>query len=502
MKLIQGKDFKNWDEYTIQNEPIKSIDLMERASEIFTECLIARLIHKAQKFDIICGEGNNGGDGLAIARMLRDAFFDVNVHILKFGQTPSADYKTNLKRLEKLGDIPVQHYSEKMPEISKKSRIIDAILGTGLNQPVGGILEKWINYINLLPNNIISVDIPSGMPADGVCMGTAVKSNWVITFQRPKLSFFYRENYKFCKRFDIIDIGLSTAFIKNMETAKHLITSSMIRKIHKTRLKHSHKGDYGHALIVAGSEGKIGAAILSTQACLRAGAGLVTTCVPECGREIIHETIPEAMVISKGYSCFNGSISDVSNFTIGVGPGLGTHEKTVHSLAELFRQAATPMVIDADGLNVLSEHRDYLNNIPEGSILTPHYKEFQRLFGEVHTEVEMFEKAEQAAEKFKCILILKGAYTRIITPERNHFINTTGNPGMATAGSGDVLTGILTGLLAQGYLPEEAAIIGVYIHGLAGNLAIRNESYETLIAGDIIKHMGKAFHKSIYRKSR
>ena len=495
MKLIKGNDFKHWDLYTMENEPIISIDLMERASEAFVNRFLEQYFNQEIYVDIICGRGNNGGDGLAIARILRSLFYDVNVYILDYLQEPTSDFIVNLNRLERLGDVPIHHVMDRQPELRKDSVIIDAILGTGINKQVAGLLEDCIHYINSLPNDIVSVDMPSGLPTDGICIGTAIHSTLVITFQLPKLSFFLRENDPFCSKWDVVDIGLLTGFLGTIDNDNYLIDEALIRKIHKARSKHSHKGTYGHALIVAGSEGKIGAAILSTEACLRAGAGLVTTCVPECGREIIHETIPEAMVLSKGYNCFNGIIEDLDNYTIGLGPGLGTHEKTIHSLELLFENVSSPMVVDADGLNILAYRKEFLMNLPKGSILTPHYKEFQRLFGEVSSEMEMINNASEVAQKYGWIIVLKGAFSRIVTSEGAHYINTTGNPGMATAGSGDVLTGIITGLLAQGYNSVEAAVLGVYIHGLAGNLAIKRQSVESLIARDLIRNLGKAFRQ-------
>ncbi len=495
MKLITGSDFKDWDQFTIKNEPITSIKLMERAADAFVDSFISYTSLKAKFVDIICGKGNNGGDGLAIARMLRDDFLEVRVHILDFMEESSKDFKTNLARLQKLGDVPIQFYTDTMPEIHRKSMIIDAILGTGVNKPVNGMLATWIDHINGLPNKVVSVDVPSGLPTDDVCLGTAIKCDLVITFQLPKLSFFLKENARFFDAWDVADIGLTKGFISSVATNYNLIDRQMLKKIYKRRHKNTHKGDYGHALIVAGSEGKIGAAILSTLGCLRSGAGLVTTCVPECGREIIHETIPEAMVLSKGFTCLNGTINDINNYTIGIGPGIGTDEKTIFSLKSLLNSVEKPLVIDADGLNILALNPALSEQLPKGSILTPHYKEFQRLFGTVDSEKDMIDRAVEISVNKGWIIVLKGAFSRIILPNGKQYINTTGNPGMATAGSGDVLTGIITGLLAQGMKPHHAAIYGVYVHGLAGDLALNEQSVESLIAGDIIRHLGKAFNK-------
>lgn len=501
MKLITGKDFKDWDQYTIKHEPIASIELMERASQAFADEFYGYCVFEKCRVEVVCGQGNNGGDGLAIARILRSLFVDVEVHILEFMDKPTLDFSANLERLKKLGDIQISYYKDTMPDFHRKSIIIDAILGTGVNKPITGMLADWIRHLNLQPNKVVSVDMPSGMPTEGICTGVSIRSTKVITFQRPKLSFFLRDNYELCPYWKVVDIGLSRSFIKNLDTSTYLINRKLVAQINMTRKRHSHKGDYGHALIIAGSEGKIGAAILATTACLRAGAGLVTASVPECGREIIHETIPEAMVMSKGFTCFNGIVKDIGAYTIGIGPGLGTHDKTARSMEALLKSAVKPMVVDADGLNLLAKRQDLFDYLPKGSVLTPHYKEFQRLFGEVASESEMIDKAVEISKTRGWILVLKGAYTRIITPEGLQYINITGNPGMATAGSGDVLTGIITGLMAQGLKTSDAAMLGVYIHGLAADLAIRDQSYESLIAGDIVKCLGKAF-KRIHRSNR
>lgn len=491
MKLLQGKDFKVWDLYTINHEPIASIDLMERAAQGFVDVFYGYCGLK--KVEIVCGQGNNGGDGLAIARLLRSLYVDVEVHILEFMEMPSSDFLINLERLKHNGDVNISYHKDTLPDIHRKSIIVDAILGTGVNKPVYGMLKTWIEYMNSLSNYIVSVDMPSGLPTDDVCTGVAIHSSKVITFQRPKLSFFLRENYSFCPHWKVVNIGLSRSFIKNYQTNFYLINRKLVQNFQKSRSLHAHKGDFGHALVISGSEGKIGAAILSTTACLRVGAGLVTAVVPECGREIMHETIPEAMVMSKGFACFNGTIKEIESYTIGIGPGLGVHEKTINSIELLLKSTNKPIVVDADGINILAKQKALINYLPKGSILTPHYKEFQRLFGEVASESEMIDKAFEVAKIYGLIFILKGAYSKIITPDGRQYINTSGNPGMATAGSGDVLTGIITGLLAQGMKPENAAIYGVYIHGLAADLALCEQSVESLIASDIIKYLGKAF---------
>jgi NAD(P)H-hydrate epimerase len=269
------------------------------------------------------------------------------------------------------------------------------------------------------------------------------------------------------------------------------LLDNAIAKIVKTREKHSHKGTYGHSLIIAGSYGKIGAAVLASQACLRAGAGLLTTYIPKCGYEIVQISIPEAMCLTDENEHYISKLPDTTLYSsIGIGPGIGknpvtkTVTKTV--IKQLFTSIKKPIVIDADALNILSENNKLLEILPKNSILTPHRKEFERLVGKCKTLTECFEKQKQFAKKHTCIVVLKEANTCICNQEGKLFFNTSGNPGMATAGSGDVLTGIITGLLAQNYQPLEAALIGVYFHGKAGNEALQFKSESSLIASDII----------------
>ena len=296
-------------------------------------------------------------------------------------------------------------------------------------------------------------------------------------------------------------MNLSSALLDTTHDKQKLIDISLIQSIYKPREKNQHKGNFGHALIIAGTAGKIGAAILATKACLRSGAGLVTTCVPEIGREIIHETIPEAMVMSSGFHCLNGWEVSLEAYSVGIGPGLGTDDKTVLAFSKIVTLAHKPMVIDADGINILASHPSLWDHIPNHSIVTPHPKEFERLFGKTTTEVERFQLAQKKAIEHQIVVVLKGANTRIFTPDGMEYINTTGNVGMATGGSGDVLTGVITGLLAQHYSPSDAAIFGVFLHGLAGDLALDIQSEESLLAGDIIQHLGAAYKYIVNKKS-
>jgi NAD(P)H-hydrate epimerase len=291
----------------------------------------------------------------------------------------------------------------------------------------------------------------------------------------------------------VLDIGLDRTFINATHTHYRTIDTEDITAIYKPRQPYAHKGTYGSALMVGGTHGKIGAMVLSTKAALRAGAGLATAQVPECGYEVLQAAVPEAMCITNGKNVLEAIIGWEKFTAIGVGPGMGTDAKSAEALAEFIDTCKQPIVVDADALNIVASHHDLLPKLPMGSILTPHPKEFSRLFGENTNSMIQVDNARIQAMRYNINIVLKGHHTAVITSEGECWYNTTGNPGMATAGAGDVLTGIITGLLAQGYAPHEAAMLGVYLHGLAGDLAVKELSQEALIAGDIIERLGKAF---------
>jgi len=495
MKLLTGAQIREWDAYTIANEPVSSIDLMERASRVFVDWFRHSEYAAGNKVNIFCGNGNNGGDGLAIARMLRDYFFEVKVYVLRFSCEDSTDFDVNLGKLLALGDVAVEFIHDKLPEIPAHGVIIDALLGTGVTRPVTGKLQELIQAINCVNScQVISVDMPSGLPAEGPAIGPVMEADIVCTFQVPKLSFFHPENAKYCPRWVTGNIRLTDSYLNTVDTQVILVDQSVAGALRKSRTRYQHKGDFGHVMIVAGSDGKSGAAILSTKACLRSGAGLVTACVPEATFTALNTAVPEAMTVMSGRRFLEVHYdTDYTAYTLGIGPGLGREPVTANSLEHILRSTSRPVVLDADALNILADDNDMWGHIPQNSILTPHPGEFKRLFGESQNSFEMYETLKQKSAEHCVIIVLKGAFTRIATPEGKVYINSTGNPGMATAGAGDVLTGIITGLLAQNYSPGDAAILGVYIHGLAGDLALVSSSPESLIAGDITDHLGQAF---------
>ena len=498
MKILTAQQIRDWDEYTIQHEPIASIDLMERAAG---KCFIwlEEQGYLVLPFIIFCGKGNNGGDGLAIARMLAERSCKVNVYILEFGFMGTADFQINLARLQQYPDVDIHFIQDEnsFPLLPTYAIVIDALFGSGLTRPLDGITEKLVEHINKSGCEIISIDIPSGLSVDQSSKGNAiVKANHTLSFQCYKTALLLPENAEAIGEAHILDIGLHPEFLDTCETKHELIDEKIIFSIYKPRKRFSHKGNFGHALIIAGSYGKIGAAVLSAKACLRSGVGLLSCHVPKCGFQILQSTVSEAMLLTDLNSSFITKIKDdISKYAaIGIGPGIGIVAGTRKMLIEILKKFKKPFLLDADVLNGLALEKK-MPSLPPGSILTPHPKEFERLFGKSKNDYDRNAKALLKAKTMKCIIVLKGHYTFIATPAGRGYFNSTGNAGMATAGSGDVLSGIITGLLAQDYSSEHAAILGVYVHGLAGDIAAEKFSREAMIASDIIECLGDAFKR-------
>lgn len=497
MKLFSAEEIRAWDQYTIQQEPISSIDLMERAAGKCVDWL-ERNNYTDKPFHIFCGKGNNGGDGLAIARMLSERNQSVTVHILEFGHKGTDDFQVNLARLHQYTDITIRFVQteENFHELNPEDLVIDALFGSGLNRGLEGVTAELVKHINQSGCKVISIDIPSGMFTDHSSKGNVViKASHTLSFQCYKLAFLVAENSDFIGEVHILDIGLHPDYYKSVSSKYELTDKEIIHSIYKPRNRFSHKGNFGHALIIAGSYGKIGAAVLASKACLRSGVGLLSCHIPKCGYDILQTALPEAMVMTDFNSSFITKIEDdLSKYKgIGIGPGIGTATETKLMLKQVFDTYKNPVVLDADALNIIALQKDLFGHIPPGSILTPHPKEFERLFGETANNFEKVELALQKAKELNVIIVLKGHHTLITTPDGKAFFNSTGNAGMATGGSGDVLTGILTGLLAQGYTSANAAILGVYLHGFAGDIAAERLSMEAMMAGDIIENLGQAF---------
>lgn len=500
MKILSTTQTREADAYTIEHEPIMSIDLMERASATFVDWFVEKFPNsKFEMVSVICGKGNNGGDGLAIARLLESKGYDIAIFILNLTDKITEDFKTNLERVEQLkglNKLSIKEVTsvEEMPVFGGEEILIDAILGSGLSRPVEGELAEILNFLNECENTMVAVDIPTGVFTDMPTVGACIEADYTFAFEFPKLAFLFPENFRCVGDFVCRSIRLDKRYLDAANSPYYYITSDIVKKIYKQRDKFAHKGVFGHALLIMGSYGKMGAAILATRACLRAGVGLVTVHVPICGYEVMQTAVPEAMVSLDEDRFIFTKVYDLPKYsTIAIGCGLSTKNRTRNALCYMLKHMSSPTVLDADALNILGQSPDWFEYIPKNSILTPHPKEFERMFGKAYDNFERNKLQREKAQEFGVYIILKGANTCIATPEGDCYFNSTGNPGMGTAGSGDVLTGILAGLLAQEYNPLEACILGVYIHGLAGDIAAEIESEESLTAGDLVSYLGKAF---------
>ncbi len=498
LKILTTTQIRMADEFTIQHKPISSLNLMELASKKLY-LWIGDYININRPVYIFTGPGNNGGDGLALARMLLENGYLVEVFMLNISNSLSRDAEINLQRFSQIGKSKISKIlnENQFPVIPKGSLIVDALFGSGLKKPLDGLALRLVNYLNSTDEEILAIDIPSGLfgedNRDNLPGGIICATN-TLTFQFPKLAFFFAENRNFTGEWHVLDIGLHKEFISKVETDWYYCSKPEVAGLIKKRKKFDHKGIFGHALLLSGSKGKTGAAILSALACLKSGCGLVTAHIPASAYEILQVAIPEVMCSVDSNKNLIGNLPELSGFdAIGIGPGIGTHQKTASLLKKLLLTIRKPLVIDADGINILAENKDLVNLIPENTILTPHPGEFDRLAGKSQNGYERFLKQIDFAKHYKITVVLKGAFTSIATPNGKVYFNTTGNNGMATAGSGDVLTGIILSLLAQDYTPVNAAITGVYLHGLAGDIALEIESHESLIAGNIIEHIGFAF---------
>ena len=508
--LTNNNQSRLLDQYTIAQHSVTSLDLIENVADMCTKWITDRYDLK-HIFYVFSGTGNNGADGLAISKLLLQAGYRVECYIVQM-HSKILDISNVSVKLQQLKDIgcPIQILSyqsieamEKLKHCSKNTIIIDSILGSGLNRPVKGWIAEVIKKINQTSLQTISIDVPSGLFIENNHNNIhhyIVQSDHTLVLQIPKLALFFEENHQYVGNLHILSIGLDETCVQQL-TDYYLLQYSDIKLKYHQRKKFSHKGHFGHVYLFAGSKGKIGASILSAKACLQSGAGRVTVYTPQCGYVSLQTSVPEAMVSTLGENCLIEDMTfQASNYTLAVGPGIGQSEETQKFLYSLLQKSTTSLILDADAINILSHHMDWLQYIPNGSILTPHIGEFKRMIKSENcssNSLNLLQKQQKLAKENHIFIILKGAHTTIATPDGKVYFNTTGNPGMATAGSGDVLTGILSGLLAQKYTQEETCLLGVYLHGLAGDLTIasKNSSQESLIASDIIHFIGKAFLK-------
>ena len=491
IKIFPTIQLKELDAYTIENEPVSSIDLMERASRALARAVSERWSAETP-FTVFAGPGNNGGDVLAVSRLLAERGCRVEVYLFNTKGALSPDCETNKERLAGVAGIDFHEITTQFvpPVLTAEHVVVDGLFGSGLNKPLSGGFAAVVKYINTSPATVVAIDVPSGLMGEDNTyniQANIIRADLTLSLQLPKLAFLFAENAPFVGEWQLLDIGLSEEAIEEKETDFALTEHEDVASMLKPRGKFAHKGNFGRALLIAGSQGMAGASVLAARACLRSGVGLLTVHIPFCNNFIVQTSVPEAMteidINDVRFSC----ATDTDDYqAVGIGPGLGKAGDTEAALLEQIESCQTPMVVDADALNLLGEHRSYIGRLPKGSILTPHPKELERLVGKCQNSYERLTKARELARSAGVHIILKGAYSVVIAPSGKCWFNPTGNPGMATGGSGDVLTGVVLALLAQGYDAETAARMAAYVHGLAGDIACKKHGVMGMTAGDIV----------------
>jgi len=500
MKIFTSAQIHELDKYTIQHEPIKSIDLMERAAKAITETVMRRWSNETP-IVVFAGPGNNGGDALAVSRMLATQGYDVKVYLFNISGRLSDDCAANrqrvidCKRIKGFMEVTTKFDP---PTLQAGDLVIDGLFGSGINKPLAGGFAALVRYINQCPARVVSIDMPSGLMTEDNSFNVRsniIKADLTLTLHGKKLSMFLADCQEFLGEIQVLDIRLSDEYVKKTDALYTLLEESDIRPRILHRDDFAHKGSMGNALLVAGSYGMSGAAVLAARACLRAGAGKVTVHTPRKNYGIMQVSVPEAVLQMDHEETYFSEAVDSDNFdALGIGPGLGQLENTAIAFIAQLKRTQCPIVADADALNILANHRAWIPQLPKDIILTPHPKEFDRLSSVASNgSYERLQRAKDMAQNLHAYIILKGHYSALCLPDGHVVLNPTGNSGMATAGSGDVLTGIITGLLARGYQRRDACEVGMYLHGLAGDLAAKDLGKESLVASDIIRYLPKAF---------
>lgn len=500
MKIFTSAQIHELDKYTIDHEPISSLNLMERAAKAITRSIEEEWSTRTPVV-VFAGPGNNGGDALAVSRLLAEDGFQVSVFLFNVHNKLSVDCAANKKRL--MDGKRVKHFTEitvnfDPPQLTDKTLVIDGLFGSGLNKPLAGGFAAMVKYINQSPAKVVSIDIPTGLMCEDNTyniQANIIRADLTLTLQQKKLSMMLADAQQYLGRLKVLDIRLSQEYIQKTDSKYLILEENDIRSLMRQRSDFAHKGSMGNALLIAGSYGMSGAAVLATKACLRAGVGKVTTHTPKRNYDIMQISVPEAVLQMDHEETYFSEPTETEPYNaIGIGPGLGTNENTAIALIAQIRRTNRPLIIDADAINILASHRAWMQQLPKDIILTPHPKEFDRLAGTSSVfSYERLARASELAEHLQAYIILKGHYSALCLPNGHVEFNSTGNSGMATAGSGDVLTGIITALLARGYQQADACRIGMFLHGLAGDLAIKELGKESLIASDLIDYLPKAF---------
>lgn len=502
MKILSCAQQREADAYTIANDGISSISLMEKAASLIANEIKERW-DASHRMVVFAGAGNNGGDAVAVARLLFQRNYQVEVFLFNIKGNLSEECQANVQHLQNVG-FPTTQYHEitnefNPPQLSSNDVVVDGLFGSGLHEPLSGGFASVVNYINASPCTVVSIDLPSGLMGEDNSRNqraNIIQADLTLCIQFPKLSFFYPEHEALVGEWKVLDIGISPAFTNSekADTPYWFTEEEDARHMIKPRARFAHKGNFGHGLLIAGSYGMAGASVLASKACLKSGIGLLTVHAPICNHNILQTTVTEAIVRDDTTDRYFTTPEDLDYYqALAIGPGLGQEEETALAVIDQLCDCYIPVVVDADALNILSANRSSLKKLPPRSILTPHIGELERIIGKCSNHFERLTKTKELAAYLQCYIVVKGAYTTIVTPEGKFHVNPTGNPGMATAGSGDVLTGIILSLLAQGYTPEEACLLGVYAHGLAGDMAAKQYGEIGMTATDIVNALPEAW---------
>jgi len=497
VKIFSKEQIYEADRLTVEKQNILSADLMERAGVQIFNWINQRMQGAQVPIHVFCGIGNNGGDGLVLSRHLVTHGYNVITYVVNFSDKRSKDFLVNYDRIKNVtNDWPILlSCKEEFPVIGQDDIIVDAVFGIGLNRQADDWVKTLFQHFRASKAYTLSIDIPSGLYMDKIPEDEngVVWADFTLSIQTPKLIFFLPESAKYTIQWDILDIGIDTDYLMETETEVELIGKYEVLPIYKPRNKFDHKGTFGHSLIIGGSYGKIGSVLLASKAALKIGAGLVTAFIPKCGYTALQSALPEAMVITDAHEqMITGIKFEIKPNAIGIGVGIGTNNKTVNAFEAFLKENKSPLVVDADGLNMLAKKNSLLKLLPNNTVLTPHPRELERLIGKWKDDFNKLKKTKDFSNKYNVIIVIKGANT-ITVYNNKYYINTTGNPGLATAGSGDVLTGVITGLISQGYESKDAAIFGTYLHGKAADIGIETYGYQSLIASNVIDHLKDAY---------
>jgi len=506
MKIFSNEELRSIDTYTIEHEGVSSLELIHRTATSVASRFQESCADRGQRIVVFAGWGRNGADSVAASTLLLEEGYNPQVILFNIGGKRLCA-ECEACRNELLEKFPACDFTEvtgnfSMPELDASTWVIDGMFGSGLNRPLAGSLQMIIRAINESGAKILSIDIPSGLMSDWnshTLTRNVIHATVTIAIGSPRLAFFIEDNAHAVGQWEVADIGLSKEAMRKAPYTYYLITNQDIRRILRPRDMYASKADFGSALICAGSYGMMGAAVLSTRACLRSGAGKVTCYAPRCGYYVMQTAVPDAMFERDSHDVAISQITLKHDYqAVAIGPGIGTADITINALENFLKLAnanSKPLVLDADALNCIALRPIMLNYLPVLSVLTPHAGEFDRLFGAQPSAEARLRKAIEVAAFYNIIIVLKGRYTAIVRPDGKVHINSSGTPALATPGSGDVLTGVITGLIAQGYTPETAAIVGVYIHGVAGEICEQTHGSYGVCADDVAGAIGQAIKR-------